>query len=217
MKLLTGHFNGTIDKKTGYQYYISLPENYEFENRKSWPVILYLHGMGQRGDDLDQVKENGPLRRIEDGVKLPFVIVAPQCPNDSWWDTDNLKSLLDHIKAAYSVNDERVYLTGSSMGGAGTWALANSYPECFAAIAPVCGFFTPGDPGRFKGLPIWCFHGAMDDFVPINDSLRMVAWIREHGGHVRFTVYPDTGHDSWRETYSNPELYEWFLEHKRQH
>ena len=215
MSLESGRFISAVTKNVGYQYYIYLPEGYEATSKKGLPLILFLHGMGQRGDDLEQVKKNGPLYRVEEGFEFPFLIVAPQCPDNHWWDSDNLIALLDYIAGDYRVDCERVYLTGLSMGGSGVWALANSQPERFAAIAPISGFFTPVDPRRLKGLPIWCFHGAMDDIVPVNDSLRMVAWIREHGGIVKLTVYPDTGHNAWIQAYNDPSLYGWFLEHKR--
>ena len=214
MSMLSGDSTSTINKELGYRYYIYLPEDYD-NTVKEWPLILFLHGMGERGDNLELVKKTGLIRYVEDGANPPFIIATPQCPTNQWWNTDNLMALLDHIQGTFRVDHDRVYLTGLSMGGAGTWALANSYPERFAAIAPICGFFTPGDPGRFKDLPIWCFHGAMDNSVPLSDSLRMVAWIREHGGTVRFTVYPDAAHNCWTETYHNPDLYQWFLEHKK--
>lgn len=214
MSIKKGYFSETTNKKTGYNYYIYTPENYE-KTQKKWPLLLFLHGMGERGNNLRLVKKNGPLKRLDDGVTFPFIIVAPQCPEGSWWDADNLKNLLDHIIKDYKIDTDRIYLTGVSMGGSGTWDLANNYPEYFAAIAPVCPFFTPGDPGRFKNLPIWCFHGEKDDVVPIDDSKRMIEWIQENGGTVRFTSYPDLAHNCWRETYSNPELYEWLLKHKK--
>lgn len=215
MGILNSSFKSAITKEVGYQYCIYLPEGYDAKPRKNWPLILFLHGMGQQGDDLEQVKKNGPLRQVEDGVKFPFVIVAPQCPEKLWWDPDNLIALLDHIATDYNIDSARVYLTGLSMGGSGVWILANSQPERFAAIAPVCAFFIPVDPNRFKGLSIWCFHGEKDDIVPVNDSQRMVSWISQHGGIVKFTVYPDTGHNCWIQAYSELLLYEWFLEHKR--
>ena len=214
MSLSRGHFTGTSKKEAEYRYHIYLPDDYD-SMAQEWPLILFLHGMGERGDDLNLVRKNGPLRQIEDGIKLPFIIVAPQCPADSWWDADNLATLLGHIKGEFRVDGDRVYLTGVSMGGSGTWALANACPERFAAIAPVCAFFTPGDPRRLKELPIWCFHGAMDEVVPVNDSLRMVTWIREHGGNAKCTIYPDIAHNCWREVYSNSGLYQWFLENKK--
>lgn len=215
MGLLDGLFRGSVNAVAGYRYYIYLPEGYASEPNK-WPLILFLHGMGERGDNLDSIRRNGPLRHIEDGASLPFIVLAPQCPADSWWDVGSLLALLEYAEGLWRIDNDRVYLTGLSMGGAGTWALANFCPERFAAIAPVCAFFTPGDPQRFHSLPIWCFHGAMDDFVPVSDSVRMVGSIRRCGGTARFTVYPDIAHNCWREVYSSPDLYEWFLANKRQ-
>lgn len=161
------------------------------------------------------VKQNGPPRLIERGAELPFVVVAPQCPADTWWKTDSLIALLDHILDQLDIDPRRIYVTGLSMGGYGTWALADACPERFAAIAPICGPFRYIDPARFKTTPVWCFHGAMDDIVPVNDSVRMVRRLREAGQDVRFTVYPDAGHDSWTQAYDEPELFDWLLTHSR--
>jgi len=132
-------------------------------------------------------------------------------------ETEALGALLDEIAGAYRVDPQRVYLTGLSMGGFGTWHLALEQPQCFAAIAPICGGIH--GPSRIvctlKDLPIWAFHGAKDETVPLDQQARLVEALRECGGNVRFTVYPEAGHDSWTETYNNPELYDWFLQHSR--
>jgi predicted peptidase len=128
---------------------------------------------------------------------------------------DELNDLLQEIIRMHRVDRQRIYLTGLSMGGYGTWSLAMAYPDTFAALAPVCGGGDPGRVGRIKHLPIWVFHGAKDDIVPFEESESMVKALRRAGNDVRFTVYPDARHDSWTETYNNPRLYEWFLSHRR--
>jgi predicted peptidase len=126
-----------------------------------------------------------------------------------------LINLVDDVAARYKVDKKRIYLTGLSMGGYGTWALAAAYPERFAAIAPICGGGSRIMSLRLKDMPIWVFHGAKDKVVSIEESEEMVKAIRNRGGNVKFTIYPDAGHDSWTESYNNQELYDWFLEHSK--
>jgi len=128
---------------------------------------------------------------------------------------DTLNALLDHIVSLYRIDEERIYVTGLSMGGFGTWYMAAAYPDRFAAIAPICGGGDPESAGRIAHLPVWVFHGAKDETVRIKKSEEMVAALKKVGGKVKFTVYPDLGHNSWDATYGNPELYKWFLEHTR--
>jgi predicted peptidase len=115
------------------------------------------------------------------------------------------------------VDPDRVYLTGLSMGGYGTWSLAAAHPERFAAIVPICGGGNPADAAKLASLPVWVFHGAKDPTVPLERSKEMVEAIKSAGGNPRFTIYPEAGHDSWTETYNNPELYQWLLEQKKSH
>jgi predicted peptidase len=124
-------------------------------------------------------------------------------------------ALLDEVQSKYKVDPDRVYLTGLSMGGFGTWETATQYPERFAAIVPICGGGRPYTVARLKNLPTWVFHGEKDNVVPIKRSEEMVDALKKAGGDVKFTRYPEAGHDSWTETYNNPELYDWFLKHTR--
>jgi predicted peptidase len=160
------------------------------------------------------VKKHGPPKIVETKRDFPFIVVSPQSPRRGW-SPESLAALLDEIVLNYQVDRDRVYLTGLSMGGYGTWTLAAAYPEKFAAIAPICGGGSPEDAARLKGLPIWVFHGAKDKAVPLERSEEMVKAIEDSGGKVKFTVYPDAEHDSWTATYDNPELYQWLLEQKR--
>lgn len=179
------------------------------------PLVLFLHGMGERGDDLSIVKRHGPPARIENGAEFPFILAAPQCPTGAVWQNDILVALLDELVMKHNIDTNRIYLTGLSMGGAGTWALANACPERFAAIAPICGPFSMIDPVNFKDIPVWCFHGAMDESVPLTDSIRLVRSLRSQRASVRFTVYPDLNHDSWTNTYTGDDLYAWLLSHAK--
>ncbi len=198
-------------------YLLYLPHDYDQTREQKWPLLLFLHGAGERGDDLNLVKKNGIPKLIEQGRDFPLIVVSPQCPAERWWpsETRTLSALLDELQQRYAVDPDRVYLTGLSMGGFGTWALAAEEPGRFAAIAPICG---GGDPiwcRRLTSLPIWAFHGAKDPTVPLRRSEDMVEAVRRSGGNPRFTVYPDAGHDSWTETYNNPEFYDWLLAQRR--
>lgn len=179
------------------------------------PLILFLHGAGERGDDVELLKKHGIPKIVETKENFPFITVSPQCPRNSWWtaETEALNALLDEVVANYPVDEERVYLTGLSMGGFGTWTLAAAHPDRFAAIAPICGGGDPSYASVLKEIPVWVFHGARDELVPPRASEEMVEALQAVGGNVRFTLYPDAGHDSWTATYENPELYTWFLSH----
>ena len=195
------------------QYLIYLPSNHQ--EQEAWPLLLFLHGAGERGDNLDLVKKHGPPKLIAEGKDFPMVVVSPQCPTDQWWEPVSLTALLDEVVAKQRIDKQRVYVTGLSMGGFGTWALASHTPERFAAIAPICGGGEPFMARRIRDIPAWVFHGAKDDVVPLERSERMVEALKRVGGNVQFTVYPDAGHDSWTETYNNPQFYEWLLAQKR--
>jgi len=205
--------------EVGLEYWLFLPRDYGKETRKEWPLILFLHGAGERGDDLKLVKKHGIPKMVETDPDFPFIAISPQCPEGSWWNEQlaDLEALLDLITGAYGVDESRIYLTGLSMGGQGTWELAVRQPDRYAAIAPICGPNTPVWFGcRLKDMPIWAFHGAKDEAVPLVASERMVAAINKCGGQARLTVYPDGNHEAaWIAAYANPELYAWLLEQRR--
>ena len=196
-----------------------LPASYEKDQKQRWPLILFLHGKGERGENLDELKETGLCQRLQyDSAfrkSLPAIVVAPQCGPNQWWSSYELAGLLDEVQAKYRVDPNRVYVTGLSMGGYGTWALATEFPERFAAIAPCCGGGDPEEADRLKDLPVWAFHGDQDSIVPFWESQRMVDALKKLGDEVRFTVYPGGGHDAWTETYANPQLYQWLLSHHK--
>ena len=196
-------------------YLLYLPKDYVESNDKDFPLVLFLHGAGERGDDLEKVKIHGLPKLINEGKEFSFIVVSPQCPENMFWNADVLSALLDEIEANYRVDTNRVYVTGLSMGGNGTWSLALAEPHRFAAIAPVCGWSVPSVACTIKHLPIWVFHGAKDQVVPISASEQMVERLKSCGSSVKFTVYPEANHDSWTETYNNEELYKWFLEQSK--
>jgi predicted peptidase len=207
-------FEKTVTKTLSCRYLLYLPKGYDKE-RQVWPLILFLHGAGERGDDLEKVKIHGPPKIVEKKKEFPFIVVSPQCPEEQFWSNDVLINLLDHVVDAYDVDTERVYLTGLSMGGFGPWYLACEYPERFAAIAPICGGGEPLGAHRLKNVPVWAFHGAKDELVPLKRSEEMVEAVNASGANAKLTVYPDAGHDSWTATYQNKQLYDWFLKHRK--
>ena len=199
-------------------YLLFLPSDYKKNADQKFPLIMFLHGMGERGDEnLNLLKTHGIPKIVETTPNFPCIVVSPQCPDNSWWtmETDALKALLDEIIDSHSVNPDQIYLTGLSMGGYGTWKLATEHPDYFAAIAPICGGGDPEKAEQIKDIPIWVFHGAKDLVVTLEKSEEMVESLKLLNGNVRFTVYPETEHDSWTKTYDNPELYEWFFQHTR--
>jgi predicted peptidase len=199
--------------KVTMKYLLHLPKDYD--QKPSWPLVLFLHGAGERGNDLQMVKRGGLPKLIEAGQDFPFIVVSPQCPDDQYWEPFELTVLLDEIGEKYKVDQDRVYVTGLSMGGFGTWALAFHSPNRFAAIVPVCGGGDPFWAKRIAPIPAWVFHGAKDPVVPIEMSQKMVDGLKKNGGNVTFTIYPDEGHDAWTATYANPQVYEWLLQQKR--
>jgi predicted peptidase len=209
-----------IVKTVRLDYLLWLPQDYDAA--QSWPLILFLHGSGERGNDVRQVLNYGLPKRLADGLGLPAIVIAPQCPADSDWTLhdDALVALLDDLAAEYSIDQNRVYLTGLSMGARETWRLACANPQRFAAVVPICGRRPYGlrseeDAALISHIPIWVFHGARDQVVPIEESNRLVAALRRYGADVRYTVYPDADHDSWTQAYAEAELYPWLFAQRR--
>jgi predicted peptidase len=208
-------FDKQVTKLLTARYLLYLPKNYGKEGDKKWPLMLFLHGSGESGSDLEKVKKHGPPRLIAAGKDFPFIVVSPQSPGGGW-NTEILGALLEDVIGRYKVDEDRVYLTGLSMGGYGTWDLAMAFPDRFAAIAPICGGGTSWKVRRIRDIPTWIFHGAKDTTVPVRNGQEMYDAMKAAGADVKITIYPEAGHDSWTITYDNPELYTWFLAHKRQ-
>jgi len=207
-----------LKKETGNlrtDYYLHLPASYDKDPQKKWPLILFLHGSGERGYDIKMVKNNGLPKNLDAQPEFPFIVIGPQCSPGEWWSPLELDALLDLVEQKYRVDLDRVYLTGLSMGGYGSWALAAESPERFAAVVPICGGGDPDDVSRIKDLPIWVFHGGKDPTVPIQRSQEMVDALKKAGSSVKFTIFPEARHDSWVPAYAMPELYEWLAQQKR--
>ena len=213
-----------ITKAVEVNYLLYLPDDYGKDPQQKWSLILFLHGVGERGSDLERLKQQPLPKTLDQQRSFPFIVVSPQLPlaMEDWSDLiDPVKLLLDQIQVTYSVDTQRVYLTGLSMGGFGAWKFALRYPRRFAAIVPIAGGYryqsnaTPENICDLKDLPVWVFHGARDTIVVPSRSEAMVGALKACGGNVRFTLYPDADHvASWTRAYADPELYKWLLEQK---
>jgi predicted peptidase len=192
------------------RYLIYLPKNYS--KYKRFPLILFLHGAGQRGEDLDQVAKHGPPALIKEGKNLPFVVASPQCPADSEWDSDVLLKFLDYLQQEFSIDPERIYATGFSMGAYEILELVALAPQRFAAAIPIAGGGNTFATSRLVKLPIWAFHGAEDKTVSPEESKQIVDAIRSAGGtNVRLTLLEGEGHSICDIVFSRTDLWEWLL------
>jgi predicted peptidase len=202
------------------KYYLFVPHSYTGE--KEYPLILFLHGAGERGDDGETpVKQGiGNAIKFKDGEKkFPFFVIFPQCSKKGFWkaggpDADRAMAMLDTVMKEYKIDSKRLYLTGLSMGGAGTWSLAAAHPDKWAAIAPICFGGDPSTAEKIKHIPCWCFCGDKDNPKLLEGCRTMVKALQAVGGAPRYSEYPYVGHNSWDSAYVTPELYPWLLSHK---
>jgi len=191
-------------------YVIRFPNGYKSDEK--YPVIIYLHGVGTRGNDVEVLKNTPFLRLINNHSEFPFVVVAPQCSVHTWFDMfEQLKRFVMTMINKDFADKDRIYLTGASMGGYGSWQLAMSMPEVFAAVAPVCGGGMYWDAQRLADVPVWAFHGGKDTVVRPEESVKMVEAVNGFGGRAKLTVYPENGHDAWTDAYGTYDLFEWML------
>lgn len=215
------HFETVLKKTLILPYLLALPPD-ATAAKEPLPLLLFLHGMGERGSDLTLLTRHGIPKLLQEGRKLPFLVVAPQCPAESFWteETEALKALLDHIQRTHAVDPRRIYITGLSMGGFGTLEMALRYPDLFAAAIPVCGgigsVYGKIHLPRLKNLPLWLFHGVQDTVVPPGESMAVHRQLRALGSRkVRLTLYKDLAHDSWSRTYESEEIYRYLLRHRK--
>jgi len=202
-------FEKEITVTARLKYLLALPEGYA-SGTDRLPLLVFLHGAGESGDDLGKVKAHGPPKLIAAGDRaFPCIVVSPQSPGRGW-NPDVLAALVDELCREYRVDEDRIWLTGLSMGGFGTWALAAANPDRFAAIVP-------NQADKLVGIPTWVFHGANDVVVPLSASQSIVDAIKAKGGEPKFTVYPEAGHDSWTVTYADPALWDWLFAQSRGH
>lgn len=202
-------FSKEITTKISMQYILDMPKN----TKEKLPLIVFLHGSGERGTDLEMVKNHSPFT-YKSLIKQPVAILAPQCPESIWWDTNTVYELINEIVSKNNIDPKRIYLTGLSMGGWGSWKLAEEHPEMFAALATVCA---PVDKQMFyrldglKNIPTKIFHGALDDVVPVQNSIDIYQKLKAINPKVTLTIFENDNHNSWDSTYSDPKFYEWML------
>lgn len=214
-----------------YNYLLEVPDAAE-RPEAGWPILIFLHGAGERGDDLERVRFHGPPKLVAEVATIPelarCVLAAPQCPADEWWQLSTLGTFVDELLERPDVDPDRVYLTGLSIGGYATWNLLAAYPDVFAAAVPICGGgqlgrVFPDFPNGFRleallearHVPVRAFHGELDPIFPPEESTMLVEALQAAGGDAQVTVYPGVEHDSWTETYANPELYTWLFAQSR--
>ena len=196
----------------GLEYLIHVPLQYP--DHQEIPTLLFLHGAGERGSDFSKIKKQAPVDIVSRDPDFPFILIVPQCPENSYWrrQLDHLHDLIIETSRLYPIDKKRFFLTGFSMGGNAAWLLGEEYPELFAALVPCCGGGDPGRAYRLKNTPVWAFHGEKDPLVPVSQTIEMVDAVRASQGNARLTLYPETGHDCWTQAYHTPELYRWLME-----
>ncbi len=203
----------TVAGAYDFQYLQYLPPGYGTGTAK-WPLLIFLHGAGERGADVQRVAANGPPMLVERGRDFPCIVISPLC-SESWWSPYTLRAFVADRIRELPVDPDRVYLTGLSMGGYGTWDLAELAPDLFAAIAPLCGAGDTTQAYKLRDLPVWAFHGVLDATVPVAGTQNMIQAIRQAGGSPSVTLYPDLGHDIWTITYNDEQLYTWMFAQNR--
>lgn len=206
--------NKEIKRQEKISYILDYPQN----AKGNVPLIVFLHGSGERGNDLEKVKAHSPFT-YKNLIKEPVAILAPQCPENTWWDTVTVYNLIEEIKKNYKIDASRIYLTGLSMGGWGTLKLAMEHPEMFAAVVSVCA---PTDRvmyaniQQYKNLNMKIFHGGMDDVVLPENAFNFYQALHPVNPSAELTIFPNDNHNSWDSTYSNPKLYEWMLSKRKE-
>jgi len=204
--------------KENLKYYLYYPEHY-FDSEETFGLLLFLHGGGESGRALEEIKDTGPPKMLAEGKQFPFLILAPQNSHaKKWWNTEAVIQLLDSVTGMNRVDKNRIYISGLSRGGSAAWELATQYPDKFAAMAVVCGM-TPLPYAHWidQEMPIWVFHGDQDDVIDVEESDKMVAKLRDMGHDVRYTRYKGVGHNAWDRAYTTDSLYTWLANQKRKH
>ncbi len=213
-----------LNDKTTMPYLLYLPDEYQANTGRLWPFILFLHGSGERGHDVELVRLHGLPRQIDQQPDFPCIILSPQCPLDVRWpdQSDNLIALFDTVLKGLRVDQSRIYLTGLSMGGEGSWHFGSLHPERFAAVLPICGRMPPQAEGfpekvcALKDVPVWVFHGAKDDRAPVEHSMTMAKVLEDCGGDVQLTIFPDGDHFIWDQVYEDEATWKWLLSKRKE-
>jgi len=198
-------------------YYLYIPEDAQNRPPNTYGLLLFLHGGGESGAHLSDLQKHGPPRLMAEGMQFPYFVLAPQNPEKKmFWNVHSVMQLLDRIVREYGADPERIYLTGLSRGGTACWDLATQYPERFAAMAVICGI-APETYAHWidKGVGLRVYHGSDDPVIPVGESDRMVAKLRELGYRVEYTRYEGVEHNAWDRAYSSPGFFEWFTQFSR--
>ncbi|HEX9140481.1 MAG TPA: dienelactone hydrolase family protein [Steroidobacteraceae bacterium] len=211
----TQKFSGEYRREVTGQFLLYLPKGFSEHPTAKYPLLVFLHGSGESGTDIAKVKVNGPPKFLDTRSDFPFIVVSPQAPDpDVGFDLAAMNVLLDQLLQKLPIDKDRIYLTGLSLGGIVAYQWAAERPGTFAAIAPISAAGNTYDACNLKRVPIWAFHGGKDETVKTSDGQAMVDAIKECGGDVKLTIYPELGHSAWEPAYSDPALYKWFLDHR---
>jgi poly(3-hydroxybutyrate) depolymerase len=231
----TGFLNRTLQfRGATYHFQVYLPEGFQRDDHKQWPIILFLHGRGERGaEGMWQTQIGLPAAVRDHPERWPFIIVIPQCPHYHYWTDPDMQAMamatLDQETQEFNADPSRTYLTGLSLGGYGAWELARSYPKRWAAIAIAAGgIFWSYAPERWKELstlpeqyaravgrtPVWIFHGSLDPIVPVREDEVMYEAFKASNGHMRFWIYQGLSHDCWFRAFNEPDVPRWLLAHR---
>lgn len=204
-----GSFSTEITTAYSYGYILNKPKDLKVKK----PLLIFLHGSGEKGTDLEKVKVHGPLKYIQT-TTLDAYILAPQCPENTYWDSESLYQLIQKISKENAIDTNRIYLTGLSMGGWGAWNLAMAHPELFAALVPICGFVDRVpmiENCKIAEIPTRIFHGLLDDVVDVDYSIQIYKRLQPCSKDIELTIFDDANHDSWSRVYSDPKIYEWLF------
>jgi predicted peptidase len=208
-KEVKGKIQTKIVTEKELSYALHIPEN----TKEKKPLIVFLHGSGEKGTDIEKVKIHGPFKYLKTH-NLDAYVLAPQCPENEYWDSEVLHRLILKIQKEYSIDTNRIYLTGLSMGGWGAWNLAFTHPDTFAALVPIAGFVDRVpmvENCKIASIPIRIFHGLLDNVVDVNYSIAIYKKIKTCNANIELTIFDDANHDSWSRVYDNKEIYDWMF------
>lgn len=208
--IVSGTIKTEIVQKKQLEYLLHKPEN----TKEKKPLIIFLHGSGEKGADLEKVKAHGPFKYLKNN-KIDAFVLAPQCPDNEYWNEETLYRLILKIQKENNIDSSRIYLTGLSMGAWGAWNFAFAHPEMFAAFVPIAGFVDRVpmiENCKIKDIPIRMFHGLLDDVVNVDYSISMYKKLKNCNKDIELTIFDDANHDSWSRVYDSKEIYDWMLQ-----